>query len=352
MKCSDPDCDEQGCPETSNWNVGVLCHDCYQEVKGKYGGFRPQAIDDFVKVHVLLQYNTQKCVECIRNLSDEMSKAKAMPMADDPRFSEGLGQNYLKLSRALEYYEGYCWFPANRILLTGLLGRVDFYKNLKYGFNKDPGAGVYHGDQSHRVQWHVIMRCMTNDFQTPIYKNAGWNHSPLGLFYKYTQADSKPDNPNSGAWAISMDKVSNAGWGSPDFVARYLKESGPPLIKEAVLRRMEKLLAEDRDREKLIAEELRLKKIEPGSKEAKQLKDLINSDYDFKKVVVSCNYERQQDEHGNNIQMALRGKDAPDRLVEINEALVQQSETEFNTGTYLYDELGAKPCLPCLPRRC
>jgi hypothetical protein len=230
MTCSDPDCNEQGCPETSNWNVGVLCHEHYEEVKGKYSGF-PQAPDDFVKVHVLLQYNEEKCKECIKKLADQMTKAKAMPMADDPRFSEGLGQNYLKLSRALEYYEGYCWFPANRILLTGLLGRVDFYKNLKYGFNKDPGAGVYHGDQSHRVQWHVIMRCMTNDFQTPIYKNAGWNHSPLGLFYKYTQADSKPDNPNTGAWAISMDRVSNAGWGSPDSVARYLKESGPPSLR-------------------------------------------------------------------------------------------------------------------------
>jgi hypothetical protein len=156
------------------------------------------------------------------------------------------------LSRALEYYEGYCWFPANRSMLTGLLAADGFFESLRLGFNKDPGPGAKHGEQSHRLQWHAIMRAMTNDFDQPIYRAGGWKHSPLQLFYEFTQGRGREagalktdlntkEQSRSGAWNMAMDSQSNKGWGNPDRVMVDLLQSRLELVKQAVARRVEKV---------------------------------------------------------------------------------------------------------------
>ena len=341
-------CGKEG-SKTSTWDVGALCDDHYGQTKEEYldkGNIPGKVLDDFVKVHVLLQFNVEQCLECIRKLGQEMSVAKRnAENPSDPRFLKAKDEdNYLKLSRALEYYEGYCWFPANRTMFTGILRTEDFYKYVKYGFNKDPGPGPLHGDQSHRIQWHVIMRCMTNNFTTPV--AAGWNHSPLGLFYEYTQGAGK----DAKAWGISMDKPGNKGWGNPDRVAYSINKSGnAPLIDEALRRRMAKMGGVDLDsRDDGTGVTL-------GVKFGKFHSDLSVSHrrevtdtpeamglYAHKKVL-SRDYERQRDEHGNAIKNVLIKKNAPDRLVEIDQNLVSRSKIGFNTDYVYGDAAGAHP---------
>ena len=209
MPCLYQNCGAAAGPETQNWTVGQLCTNDYQTIAALYPvPAAPGPQDDFVKVHVLLQYNTALCLTKIGLLNTEMGLAQAAAAANDPRFAKGANDpTYLKLSRALEYYEGLCWFPANRTLLGGLLSADAFHQSLKLGLNKDPGAGRAHGDQSHRLQWHVIMRCITNDFQTTKHADSGWSYTPLELFYAFTQGPGGAHN----SWSVAMDSQSNRG---------------------------------------------------------------------------------------------------------------------------------------------
>lgn len=359
MTCMYVDDEEGGCgkagSKTSTWDVGELCDAHYEEItkiysdKGKVN-IPGDVLDDFVKVHVLLQFNVEKCLVCINKLGQEMSVAKRnAENPSDPRFLKANDEdNYLKLSRALEYYEGYCWFPANRTMFTGVLRTEDFYKYVKYGFNKDPGPGPLHGDQSHRIQWHVIMRCMTNNFTTPV--AAGWKHSPLGLFYEYTQGSGK----DTKAWAISMDKPGNKGWGNPDRVTYSINKSGnvPLIIDEALRRRMAKMGGVDLGSSDDGTESAL------GTKFGKFHSDLRDSHrrevtdtpeamglYAHKKVL-SRDYERQRDEHGNAIKNVLIKKNAPDRLVEIDQNRVIKSIGGFNPDYVYGDAAGARPQVP------
>lgn len=202
-------------------------------------------VDDFVKVHALLQCNTVLCLAQIALLNAEMTAAAMAPLAPhgvtDERFANPKGKlTYLKLSRALEYYEGYCWFPANRALLSGLLTSAGFEQSMLLGFNKDPGAGRMHGEQSHRIQWHAIMRLMTNNFQTPIHTAAGWKHSPVQLFHSFLIGPGALVPPK-GAWGRAMDTQGNPGWGNPDNVVKDILNSQVVLVREALQRRITKM---------------------------------------------------------------------------------------------------------------
>ena len=242
--CLYPNCRADDGKETQGWNVGTLCSAHYASIARKYGiPGNAALVDDFVKVHVLLQYNTQTCLTHVAALNAEMSRAKGLRSDDDPRFGKDY-DNYLKLSRALEFYEGYCWFPANRALLSGLLSTPAFNESQKFGFNKDPGAGRAHGDQSHRLQWHAIMRAMTNGFQTAIYTDKKWTHSPLELFYQYTQGEGRAGD----AWGTAMDKQINPGWGNPDAVMVDVLGSRLSMVKEALIRRIHKMGGPDTEK--------------------------------------------------------------------------------------------------------
>ena len=227
-------------PPTIGWNVGELCAADYAAAAARYNTITDaNLLDDVLKVDTLLRSNTALCLVNLATLAHEMASAMAIPTphapaTGDPRFAKiGVhGANYLKLSRALEYYEGYCWFPANRVLLGGLLSGPDFFKSVKLGHNKDPGAGKAHGEQSHRIQWHVLMRVMTNDFN--VVMAAGWHHSPLSLFFELTQR-------HGAVWAPLLDSQQNPGWADPDKVKIAVLSSGHAVLAEAVSRRATKM---------------------------------------------------------------------------------------------------------------
>ena len=227
-------------PVTNGWNVGELCGVHYATAAARYNTIQDaNLLDDVIKVHTLLHHNTARCLVHLAVLANEQTTAAAIPTpnapaAGDPRFAKVHihGAGYLKLSRALEYYEGYCWFPANRVLLGGLLSAQDFFKSVKLGHNKDPGAGTAHGDQSHRIQWHVLMREMTNDFT--VVPAPGWHHSPLSLFFELTQR-------HGAFWGPLLDAQANPGWANPDNVKIAVLSSGHPNLANAVGRRAAKM---------------------------------------------------------------------------------------------------------------
>ena len=196
-------------------------------------------LSDVIKAHTLIQINTALCMTKLGDLAAQQTFSSQnipnnAPPTGDPRFAKvgARGATYLKLSRALEYYEGYCWFPANRTLLGGLLSADDFFKSVKLGQNKDPGAGKMHGDQSHRIQWHVLMRVMTNDFT--VVRAPGWHHSPLSLFFHLTQRQGV-------IWGLLLDSQGNRGWGNPDNVKVAVLTSGHANLAEAISRRATKM---------------------------------------------------------------------------------------------------------------
>lgn len=326
MKCmyvgKEGGCGNEGSHE---WNVGALCDAHYGLLAETYldkKSIPSDVLDDFLKVHVLLQFNVKQCLDCIDKLGQEMSVAKRNAgNRNDPRFSQDEGDNYLKLSRALEYYEGYCWFPANRTMFTNILRPEDFYTHVKYGLNKDPGAGASHGDQSHRIQWHAIMRCMTNNFTKPV--AAGWNHSPLGLFYEYTQGSGK----DTGAWAKSMDLQANKGWGSPDNIWGSIISHKTPFVSDALSDRMKKMGPTGTFR------------YPPGGSPT------VNPLEQYTRKKAGSSYTQQQDKKGAAIPVLVK-KDAPDRLVGIDQNLVNKSKGSFNTDYVYGDAAGAHPQVP------
>lgn len=221
MPCSVAGCANAHKASTANWNVGQLCNQHYTNFSNLYvNGALPNGavgiVDDMVKVHLLFRENTLLCRNSILALENELTAAAAAAFLHESRFAKvgAKGANYTKLSRALEFYEGYCWFPANRIILTGILSAQAFYQSQRRGFSKDPGAGAAHGDQTHRLQWHVLLRLMTNNFTTPSYAFGGWNHTPLALFYEFVAGYGVQVN----AWPKAMDAQANPAWANPDNV--------------------------------------------------------------------------------------------------------------------------------------
>lgn len=89
----------------------------------------------------------------------------------------------LPLSSTLSAYEGLCWFSPQKRMMAGLLSEIEFHDTIRSGYMvKDPGPGVRHGEFSHRLQWHYIMRVMTDSFTAN--KTRAWFHTPLELYSK------------------------------------------------------------------------------------------------------------------------------------------------------------------------
>jgi hypothetical protein len=140
---------------------------------------------------------------------------------DDPHIAADLfrGQiegdsNYIRVSRALEYFERYCWFPQQHIVFLKSLTGNDFYGYLNSGIMpaKDPGAGAAHGDFSHRLQWHAVMWVITQGFTVAI--RPGWHHSPFELFTTFGRDEARQNN----AWGVIFDAAGTNCFRDPAFL--------------------------------------------------------------------------------------------------------------------------------------
>jgi hypothetical protein len=137
--------------------------------------------------------------------------------------------NWLRLSSVLSHYEKKCGFPPDVLLPMGILKTPDFYFYIRRGYVlKDYGAGVKHGEFTHRLQWHIIMSVITADFTRHFNSAAGWSHTPLELYVKLGEL--------TGIWDVLFD---NQGFGTtehelgryPDKFHSWLLENGDRLGK-------------------------------------------------------------------------------------------------------------------------
>jgi hypothetical protein len=175
-------------------------------------------IEDYIKIFALM-LDRKFCKQQLARLNGEILSVAgaAVRIEDSPqdeRFNEAKrekDQQYVRMSRVLEYYEGLCWFPTTHRLYTGSLSSDNYQSSIALGYMpKDAGAGADHGEYSHRLQWHIIMRIVTSNF-TDAYNKVAWHHSPLKLFCYLGSQEAMQLN----YWGFMLDAGSGVCYDNP-----------------------------------------------------------------------------------------------------------------------------------------
>ena len=86
---------------------------------------------------------------------------------------------------------------------VGILTSETFLGMTSWGYQpKDPGAGVEHGEFSHRLQWNALMTRFEQDKENGII----WDNTPFELFTMLGEIDEQAaKNEESSAWGLMMD---------------------------------------------------------------------------------------------------------------------------------------------------
>lgn len=125
------------------------------------------------------------------------------------------------LSYTLKHFESLCWFPQTDVIPIGILPADDFYAMIARGMMwKDVGAGLNHGIYAHRLQWHVVMAWVTNDFTTA--RAEGWDHGAYDLFCSMGENEAKDVN----LWGRLFDASGTPNCTSPNEVEHAAKRGG------------------------------------------------------------------------------------------------------------------------------
>lgn len=205
-------CRIKGCTKPDNnfaiagsqkWGLSDMpCGEIFKKAEGviktRCPGVDAEYLPDFVRLYLLMEDKTQ-VLKSLKTFSDKIGTQQS---SSAPK-TENL--NWFRLSDSLRYYEVMCWFPADLLLPLGVLTADDFLFYIRRGYVlKDYGAGVRHGEFTHRLQWHAVMVAITNGFTTADPKKQGWDHTPLDL---YTSLGMKK---NDGLWARLFDQNGSA----------------------------------------------------------------------------------------------------------------------------------------------
>ncbi len=132
--------------------------------------------------------------------------------------------NYTKFSYALQKYEKKCWFPSTHLIALGVLPGPDFLRLLRGGYMlKDVGAGPVHGEFTHRLQWHAVLRVATDNFTRP--KAAGWSYSAFNLYTSFGDGPAFDRN----LWGLIFDNATGSDYTDPatlDYDVRRVYDLG------------------------------------------------------------------------------------------------------------------------------
>lgn len=174
-----------------------------------------QLLREYIALLCIMQ-SDNACMTAIAGLAVEAQNAidhhHGHPDDVDDRFVtvKKKSRDYVRLSRLLSYYECYCFFRPNHVIFAGAISGGDFNFSLRQGLMpKDPGAGTSHGDYSHRLQWHIVMRVITNNFHSPCTGN--WTRSPLQLFASLGEAPASARR----VWGVVFDAQGRPGYSDP-----------------------------------------------------------------------------------------------------------------------------------------
>lgn len=173
-------CVLQGCvpPIAYTNNLGnfglspnVVCDQHYtlisNTIGAAYPALTPNLLADFTRLKILMLDKP--------TVEGHLATLDANMPTLDPA-----GPNGPWIGKVLGRYEKRCYFPDFLIVPLGFI--KEGFDNLgRSGYlpMKDIGAGIGHGKYTHRIQWHTVMRTVTNQFQSA---HSTWNYSPLELF--------------------------------------------------------------------------------------------------------------------------------------------------------------------------
>ena len=230
FKRGGPRCPKPASPACQAWGVGEgFCDDHIAQVRSRLHNkdfskdplLAPLAdehapyVEDYIKLFALM-FDKSHCRSLMASLNNEMKGGAALRANDaggDERYVSAKrpdDKKYVRLSRVLEYYEGLCWFPTTHRLYTGALTSQNYQQSIALGYMpKDAGAGAQHGEYSHRLQWHMVMRVLTKDFTAA--KDHGWNHTPLDLFVQLGSVWAM----SNGIWGTVFDNQDGESYNNP-----------------------------------------------------------------------------------------------------------------------------------------
>ena len=191
-------------------------------------------LSDYAKIYLLMETQVD-VIKCLRKLASQLADLRDSPeFAREAALKEEKGNSYVRLSKALAKFENYCWFPPSHEIFIGFLPTENFQSYISRGLMpKDPGAGLEHGDFTHRLHWHCISRIITNDFSDG--KRQTWNKSPLQL---YCSLGSPPaTSKNNNVWFKLLDDNGSAFFRSPDKFHAHVRNGDYGLLSANVARR-------------------------------------------------------------------------------------------------------------------
>lgn len=244
-------CRRSGCakaplPDCARWGLDAngACADCFQRAIDEVKRFAPTIsnayLEDYARIFLLFE-DKAKCNNYLEQFSAGLAHmAVANPALKPPGKHEGDGL-YVRLSMALETFERQCWFPTGHLIPLGVLTSADFLHYIRLGYVlKDYGAGVKHGEFTHRLQWHVIMRANTAGFADANPKSQGWNKTPLDLYTTLGKSETNAEAP--GLWGHLLDRP---GYGTtyhyPDTLHKeILKDTNAQVLVHNLSRRERK----------------------------------------------------------------------------------------------------------------
>jgi hypothetical protein len=210
-------------PLPTPWGLSVpMCESALQKVEADLWALRPTVQEGYVRDYArlcALMLDEPAIDTCLQELDAEIASP---PAGSAPE------TNWLRLSSILTYYEKKCWFPEDVLLPLGILSEDDFSYYVRCGYLlKDYGAGVKHGEFTHRLQWHVIMRVVTERFTKPV--GAGWKHSPFQLFISLGRAQNKS------IWWYILDQAGDGTFQHPDSLHAHVLNNPSAFPKLAAL---------------------------------------------------------------------------------------------------------------------
>jgi hypothetical protein len=214
------------------WGGGVdVCQFHLNAYAREFGDIDESFSSDYARIKLMLE-RKEAVKTCMRDLAGEMDKEErsSLPVLDRERYT---ADGYVKFSAFLSRYEHLCWFPPSHHVFLGFVRNDDFLELIRQGvLAKDPGAGPLHGDFTHRLQWHVISRVITNNFSVP--KRPGWDHTPVELLSSFGSGWAKAAK----AWAWGLEK--GDGFDHPDNFHAEVRGGGYGRLSEQIAARFNK----------------------------------------------------------------------------------------------------------------
>ena len=186
-------------------SVALQAHDPRRPAAAEYvekGGMprrlKRTYLDDYKRIRALL--------------SDKAAVRKHLQIIE----ADLAGDAHLGLLDALRHYEGLVGFSDKDVIPLGILSVDEFFGLLREGLPfKDVGAGMKHGEITHRLQWFVIAAEITAGFSS-LPKTGEYAHTPIELYTYLGSPDMRIHHDDGGYKASLFGYLFDQGGSASD----------------------------------------------------------------------------------------------------------------------------------------